>query len=197
VLDVLSSTPPRPSGRKHRWARHLAVLATKADEKRGLSLLRSNRRNTVIGPTAARSRNLRCAPIPRGLVRSWSLRGRRGGFAAPAAAATGLCCGPRYAAIWRSQATAISRRLAALATRPSATAPRRLKAPGARRDPVSVTQNSKLRTQNSAGGLAGVSRDTPRWPRRRGAMRPGRPTACAHRRVRAVDPRGLQTSDRW
>jgi len=39
VLDVLSSTTPRPSGRKHRWARHLAALAMKADEKRGLSLL--------------------------------------------------------------------------------------------------------------------------------------------------------------
>ncbi len=36
VLDVLSSTTPRPSDRKHRWARHLAALATKAGEKRGL-----------------------------------------------------------------------------------------------------------------------------------------------------------------
>ncbi len=60
----------------------------------------------------------------------FSARGRRGGFAAHGAVATGLYCGPRYAAIWRSQATAISRRLAALATRPSATAPRRLRLPG-------------------------------------------------------------------
>ena len=33
VLDVLSSTTPRPSGRKPRWARHLAALATKDGEK--------------------------------------------------------------------------------------------------------------------------------------------------------------------
>jgi len=37
VLDVLSSTTPRPSGRKRRWARHLAALATKAGEKCGLA----------------------------------------------------------------------------------------------------------------------------------------------------------------
>ena len=37
VLDVLSSTTPRPSGRKPHWARHLADLATKADEKRRLA----------------------------------------------------------------------------------------------------------------------------------------------------------------
>jgi hypothetical protein len=36
VLDVLSSTTPRPSGRKPHWARHLATLATKAGEKCGL-----------------------------------------------------------------------------------------------------------------------------------------------------------------
>jgi len=36
VLDVLSSTTPRPSGRKHHWARHLADLATKVGEKCGL-----------------------------------------------------------------------------------------------------------------------------------------------------------------
>jgi hypothetical protein len=33
VLDVLSSTPPPPSGRKLHWARHLAALATKDGEK--------------------------------------------------------------------------------------------------------------------------------------------------------------------
>ncbi len=33
VLDVLSSTTPRPSGRKPNWARHLADLATKTGEK--------------------------------------------------------------------------------------------------------------------------------------------------------------------
>ncbi len=33
VLDVLSSTTPRPSGRKPRWARHLVALATKPSEK--------------------------------------------------------------------------------------------------------------------------------------------------------------------
>ena len=36
VLDVLSSATPRLSDRKRRWARHLAGLATKAGEKRGL-----------------------------------------------------------------------------------------------------------------------------------------------------------------
>ena len=90
------------------------------------------RRARRVRATSARSRNLRCAPIPRVALLSCYPQGRRGGFAAPAAAAPGLCCGPRYDAIWRSQATAISRRLAALATRPSATAPRRLKAPGGR-----------------------------------------------------------------
>jgi len=90
---------------------------------------RSSRRNAVIGPTAARSRNLRCAPVSRGPVQSFNFRGRRGGFAAPGAVSPGLCCGPRHAAIWRSQAIAISRRLAALATRPYATAPRRPWAP--------------------------------------------------------------------
>jgi len=38
VLDVLSSTTPRPSGRKLRWAQHLTDLATKAGEKCGLIL---------------------------------------------------------------------------------------------------------------------------------------------------------------
>ncbi|MBD3873434.1 MAG: hypothetical protein IFK91_11040, partial [Acidobacteria bacterium] len=37
VLDVLSSTTPRPSDRKPHWARHLADLATKAGEKSGLA----------------------------------------------------------------------------------------------------------------------------------------------------------------
>ena len=36
VLDVLSSTTTRPSGRKPHWARHLAGLATNAGEKCGL-----------------------------------------------------------------------------------------------------------------------------------------------------------------
>ena len=36
VLDVRSSPTPRPSDRKRRWAWHLAGLATKAGEKRGL-----------------------------------------------------------------------------------------------------------------------------------------------------------------
>jgi len=92
----------------------------------GLSLSRSSRRNASRGPNSSRSRNLRFAAIPWGAVLSCCPRGRRGGCAAHGAVATGLCCGPRYAATWRSQATAISRRLAALATRPSATAPRRL-----------------------------------------------------------------------
>jgi len=47
---------------------------------------------------------LRFTPIPRGLVQSCYARGRRGGFAAPAAAATDLCCGPRYEAIWHADA---------------------------------------------------------------------------------------------
>jgi len=38
VLDVLSSTTPRPSDRKPHWARHLADLATKAGEKSGLAV---------------------------------------------------------------------------------------------------------------------------------------------------------------
>ena len=36
VLDVLSSTTPRPSSRKLHWARHLAALATKPGEISGL-----------------------------------------------------------------------------------------------------------------------------------------------------------------
>ncbi len=36
VLDVLSSTPARPSDRKPSWAQHLADLATKPGEKCGL-----------------------------------------------------------------------------------------------------------------------------------------------------------------
>jgi len=47
-----------------------------------------------------------------GLVQSCYPQGRRGGFAAPAAAATGLCCGPRCAAIWHANAyqlTTVSR----------------------------------------------------------------------------------------
>jgi len=87
---------------------------------------RSSRRNAVIGPTAARSLRLRFAPAPRGLVQSFNVRGRRGGFAAPAAVSPGLCCGPRYEAIWRAQARTSWPRLAALATRPSSTAARRL-----------------------------------------------------------------------
>ena len=38
VLDILSSTTPRPSDRKPHWARHLADLATKAGEKCGLGV---------------------------------------------------------------------------------------------------------------------------------------------------------------
>ena len=36
VLDVPSSTSPRPSGRKHNWAQPLAALATKPGEICGL-----------------------------------------------------------------------------------------------------------------------------------------------------------------
>jgi hypothetical protein len=36
VLDVLSSTPPRPSNRNPHRAQHLAALATKPGEKSGL-----------------------------------------------------------------------------------------------------------------------------------------------------------------
>jgi len=39
VLDVPSSTTPRPSDRKRHWARHLAALASKSGEKCGLGLL--------------------------------------------------------------------------------------------------------------------------------------------------------------
>ncbi len=65
---------------------------------------RSSRRNAPRGPNSSRSRNLRFTPIPRGAVLSCYSRGRRGGFAAPAAVAPGLCCGPRYAATWRANA---------------------------------------------------------------------------------------------
>jgi len=70
----------------------------------GLSLPCSSRRNAPRGPISSRSRNLRFTPIPRGLVQSWNARGRRGGFAAHGAVATGRCCGPRYAAIWHANA---------------------------------------------------------------------------------------------
>ena len=40
VLDVPSSTPPRPSGRKPHWARHLGTLATNTGEKCGLETVR-------------------------------------------------------------------------------------------------------------------------------------------------------------
>jgi len=36
VLDVLSSTPPRPSNRKPSWSQHLTDLATKPGEICGL-----------------------------------------------------------------------------------------------------------------------------------------------------------------
>jgi len=39
VLDVRSSTPPLPSGRKPHWVRHLAALATKPGKIFGLVLL--------------------------------------------------------------------------------------------------------------------------------------------------------------
>ncbi len=39
MLDGLSSTTPRPSGRKPHWTRHFATLATKPGEKRGLILV--------------------------------------------------------------------------------------------------------------------------------------------------------------
>jgi len=105
----------------------------------------SSRRNAPRGPISSRSRILRCAPIPWGLVQSFNARGRRGGCAAPASVSPGLCCGPRYAAIWRAQARTSSRRLAALATRPSATAARRLWVPGGGRKPGGGrVENSKF-----------------------------------------------------
>jgi len=70
----------------------------------GRSLPRSSRRNAPKGPNSSRSRHLRFAPVSRGVVQSCHARGRRGGCAAHGAAAPGLCCGPRYAAIWRAQA---------------------------------------------------------------------------------------------
>ena len=63
----------------------------------GLSFPRSSRRNAPRGPKSSRSRNLRFAAIPRGAVLSCYPRGRRGGFAAPGAVATGLCYGPELA----------------------------------------------------------------------------------------------------
>jgi len=38
VLDVLSSTPPRPSNRKPSWSQHLTDLATKPGETCGLEV---------------------------------------------------------------------------------------------------------------------------------------------------------------
>ena len=70
----------------------------------GLSLPRSSRRNAPRGPNSSRSRNLRFAVVSRGAVLSFSFRGRRDGFAALGAAATDLCCGPRYAVIWHADA---------------------------------------------------------------------------------------------
>ena len=119
------------------------------------------------------------APIPRGLVQSFYARGRRGGFAAPAAAAPGLCCGPRYAAIWHANAHQLTtprgprdealrtsgaptqrseKKLQVgvgcvdlipntfLATRSSATAPRRLGLPYKAVGPL-VAQASRLRVR--------------------------------------------------
>ena len=40
LLNVPSSTPPRPSGRKHHISRHLACLATRRGEKCGLKVVR-------------------------------------------------------------------------------------------------------------------------------------------------------------
>ena len=70
----------------------------------GLSLPRSSRRNAPRGPNSSRSLRLRFAAAPRGLVQSCYPRGRRGGFAAHGAGATGLYYGPRYAVIWHADA---------------------------------------------------------------------------------------------
>ena len=43
MLDVVSTTPARPSGRKHHWARRLANLATKPGEICGLARVPSPR----------------------------------------------------------------------------------------------------------------------------------------------------------
>ncbi len=51
VLDVLSSTTPRPSDRKPHWARHLAGLATKAGEKRGLGWQLASSPGCSAGPS--------------------------------------------------------------------------------------------------------------------------------------------------
>jgi len=144
----------------------------------GLSLPRSSRRNAPRGPNSSRSRNLRCAPIPRGLVQSFNARGRRGGFAAPAAVATGLCCGPRYAAIWHADAHQLttSRGPRDEALRNSATptggSGRRIQAWGRQiRNPKFRGGGPKLRIKNSASckipvipseGVRRASRGIPR-----------------------------------
>ena len=108
------------------------------------AVLRRARRARAI---SSRSRNLRFAAVSRGLVLSWIARGLRGGFAAPAVAAAGLYCGPRYAAIWHANAhqltTSRGPRDEALHTSgaPTEGSERKVEAEGVR--------NSKLKTKNS------------------------------------------------
>jgi len=131
IGTITRSVPPRSSRRNaprgpNRRRQRSELKPHPKEEAMSHALAAVLRRARRARANSSRSRNLRFAPIPRSPVQSLSVRGRRGGFAAPGAATSGLCYGPRYAATWRSQATAISRRLAALATRPSTTAPRRL-----------------------------------------------------------------------
>jgi len=51
VLDILSSTIPRPSDRKLHWTRRLAGLATKAGEKRGLGWQLASSPSCSAGPS--------------------------------------------------------------------------------------------------------------------------------------------------
>ncbi len=50
LLDVPSSTPPRPSGRKHHISRHLAGLASRRGEKCGLTRVVGGGRSPVRAP---------------------------------------------------------------------------------------------------------------------------------------------------
>ena len=132
---ITRSIPPRSSRRNaprgpNRRRQRSELKPHPKEEAMSHALAAVLRRARRARANSSRSRNLRFAAIPRGAVLSCYPRGRRGGYAAHAAVAAGLCCGPRYAAIWRPQARTSSRRLAALATRPSATAPRRLGLPG-------------------------------------------------------------------
>ena len=101
VLDVLSSTTPRPSGRKRRWARHLADLATKTGEKCRLGARRFRL-------TSLRSGGIRAPPshqIERRSGEACALRerGPLGRDIAPDACVRSDCPAQRFPAVVRQR----------------------------------------------------------------------------------------------